>query len=180
MPKIDDIEEGKLAFVFPDDWHAIPYDVSGSFYRKHFQKFANADKNGNKAVDIVALAPNDENLWLIEVKDYRDKRREKKLDIFAEVAIKVRDTLACLYLAQRKPECNLYDFARQAAIKSKIRVVLHLEQTQNPSHGNPLIVQRDNARRKLKQAVSLADPHPWFCEMNKMPPDCPWQVIPKD
>lgn len=178
MPKID---EGGLAFVFPDDWQAIPYDVKGSFYREHFQKFANTHKEGgNKAVDIVAFSPEDENLWLIEIKDYRAKRREKELDIFVEVAIKVRDTLACLYLAQRRSGCNLYSFAQQAAEKSRIRVALHLEQPKNPSREYPLIVQRDNARRKLKQAVGLADPHPWFCEMGKMPLDCPWNVIPKN
>lgn len=168
------INEGKLTFIFPDEWRAILYDKD-SFYREHFQGFADG-----KAVDIVAFAPKGESLWLIEIKDYRAKRRDKEMDIFTEIAHKVRDTLACLYLAQRKPESSLYAFAQQAATKSRIRVVLHLEQPKKPSREYPLVVQRDNARRKLKQAVSVADSHPWFCEMHIMPPDCPWQVIPKE
>lgn len=179
----NNISEDKLEFVFPEDWQVINYDNpkdKNTFYNKHFKKFAEIQgEEGNKAMDIVAFAPKGESLWLIEVKDYRVNRREKG-DIFIEVARKVRDTLAGLRLAQRNPGNDIYEFAKQAATKSEIRVVLHLEQPEKPSKTYPLIVQRANARQKLRQAVHLADPHPWFCEMSKMPLDCPWQVIPKE
>ena len=164
------IIEGKLKFIFPKDWLAEKMDDS-PFYRKHFQSFAD-----NKCVDIASFQANGGELWLIEVKDYRINRHTKTLDLFDELALKVRDSLALLFLAKSKPEVSSFNFAQKAADKPKIRVVLHLEQTAKPSKLYPHIVERDNARRKLAQTVRVVDPHPLFCEMSAMPRNCPWVV----
>ena len=58
--------EGNLAFSFPAGWDAIKYDDS-AHYRRHFQSFA----GGSKAVDFVAFGGTSDELWLIQVKDYR-------------------------------------------------------------------------------------------------------------
>ena len=166
------IIEGKLEFIFPDGWKALKLDGT-EFYRKHFQNFADS-----KCVDIASFQANGGELWLIEVKDYRINRRTKTLDLFDELALKVRDSLALLFLAKCKPEINSFNFVHIAADKPKIRVVLHLEQTAKPSKLYPHIVERDNARRKLAQTVRVVDPHPLFCEMSAMPHDCPWVVEP--
>ncbi len=165
------ITEGRLEFIFPDDWQVEKLDDT-PFYRKHFQGFADS-----KSVDIVSFKPDGEELWLLEVKDYRINPRTKTLDLFLEIALKVRDTLALLYLAKSKPEISIYGFAGEAVAKTTIRVVLHLEQPANPSRLYPLIVDRDNARIKLAQTVRVVDPHALFCEMSAMPPNCQWQVI---
>ena len=166
------IIEGKLEFIFPDGWQALKLDET-EFYRKHFQNFA-----ASKCVDIASFQAIGCELWLIEVKDYRINRRTKTLDLFDELALKVRDSLALLFLAKSKPEISSFNFAQKAADKPKIRVVLHLEQTAKPSKLYPHIVERDNARRKLAQTVRVVDPHPLFCEMSAMPHDCPWVVEP--
>jgi hypothetical protein len=162
------ISEGRLVFTFPDGWRAEKYDET-SYYRDHFQKFASS-----KCVDIVAFNPKGHELWLIEVKDYRCHPRSKESDIFVEVAQKVRDTLANLYLAQRKPEIDICNFAKRASRQSNIRVALHIEQVKNPSRLHRRIVSNDliNFRNTLR----VADNHPWLCEMDSMPPGCQWQV----
>lgn len=165
------IAEQTLKFVFPDGWQAVKWDDT-SFYRNHFQGFADS-----KSVDIVAFSPSSSELWLIEVKDYRNHRRSKREDIFDEIAKKVRDTLACLCLAKSKPEIEVHEFAQQAVTKPNIRVVLHMEQIKLPFRQHSPVVKRDNARLKLKQAVKVVDPHALFCEMSSIHPSCPWQVL---
>ena len=171
MPKMT---EDKLTFEFPNNWRAIKYDET-TFYQKHFQKLANS-----KAVDFVAceIGGNDE-LWLIELKDYRIHPRTKAGDLFLEIASKVRDTLASLYLAQRKEEVDVYDFVKIASEKKRIRIVLHLEQPQKPSKLYPLVVERDNTQIKLRQQVQVVDRHAIVCELAKMPSQCKWTVTSK-
>ncbi len=166
-----DIVEGRLTFTFPKTWQAIKYDET-SFYKKHVQKLG-----ASRCVDIVAFeAGADDQLWLLEVKDYRRRQRNKTEDLFLEIARKVRDTLANLYLAQRHEEADCHAFAQLANRKQTIRVVLHLEQTSKPSKLYPPVVSRTNAQIKLRQMVRVADPHALFCEIAKMPVQCQWTV----
>ncbi|MGZ8218208.1 hypothetical protein [Methylomagnum sp.] len=164
------IIEGKLLFTFPDDWLVEKYDET-AFYRDHFQKLASS-----KCVDVVAFSPRAESLWLIEAKDYRINGREKSMDLCAEVAHKVRDTLANLYLAQRHPELSIHEFATMAGQKPKIRVALHIEQPKVPSKVRPPVIDRNKGLLKFQQMLRVVDPHPWLCEIGAMPLDCPWQV----
>ena len=166
------ITEKKLEFIFPDGWQAEKLDDT-AFYRDHFQGFADS-----KSVDIVSFKPDGEELWLLEVKDYRISRRTKPLELFREIALKVRDTLALLYLAKGKPEISIHGFASEAVGKTTIRVVLHMEQPANPSKLYPIIVARGHVRLKLAQTVRVVDPRALFCEMSAIPPDCHWQVTP--
>ena len=162
-----------MSLFSPYGWQAEKLDDT-AFYRKHFQSFADS-----KSVDMAAFKLDGDELWLLEVKDYRLDRRTKTLDLFKEVALKVRDTLALLYLAKGKPQISIHRFASEAVGKATIRVVLHMEQPANPSRLYPLIVERGNVRIKLQQTVRVVDPRALFCEMSAMPPDCHWQVIPK-
>ncbi len=169
-----DVVEGKLTFTFPNSWQVVKYDET-SFYKKHFQKLG-----ASRCVDIVAFETEvDDQLWLLEVKDYRQNKRTKTEDLFLEIARKVRDTLANLYLAQRHEEADCYDFAQLASRKQTIRVVLHLEQPQKPSKLYPQVVSHTNAQIKLRQVVRVADPHALFCEIAKMPAQCQWTVTSK-
>jgi hypothetical protein len=88
------ISEGALTFQFPNNWQATKFD-EWSFYRNQFQSVC----GGAKAVDLLAIAP-DHQLWIIEVKDYRQHPRAKTLDLVNEVACKVRDSLAALVAAR--------------------------------------------------------------------------------
>ena len=71
------ITEGKLTIEFPTNWQVMKYDET-TFYQKHFQKLAES-----KAVDFVAFEDgSDDQLWLIELKDYRIHPRTKAGDLF--------------------------------------------------------------------------------------------------
>ncbi|MFO1416251.1 MAG: hypothetical protein U1F28_03705 [Acinetobacter sp.] len=86
------IIEGQLTFSFTEP-NATKYD-EWSFYRNQF----NAVCGGTKAVDLLYLEQ--QNFWLIEIKDYRQHTRTKTIDLADEIALKVRDTLAGLVAAQ--------------------------------------------------------------------------------
>ena len=91
------ISDGKLAHTFPAGWKATKYD-DWAFYRNRFVNSC----GGNKAVDFLAHSPQDRTLWLIELKDYRQFPRTKDgtLELWDEVALKARDTLAGLFAAK--------------------------------------------------------------------------------
>ena len=90
-----ELREGKIVFSFPDSVQASQYD-KWSFYRKQFQSVA----GGSKAVDFLCVAKGA--AWLVEVKDYRFHGRMKESEIAAEIAAKVRDTLAGLAAAAKE------------------------------------------------------------------------------
>ena len=170
------IVEGKLTFIFSASWQALKYDET-SFYRRHFQKLGDS-----RCVDIVAFDSGaDTQLWLLEIKDYRINPRSKPEDLFLELARKVRDTLANLYLAERREEVDCYDFAQLASTKKNIRIVLHLEQSKYRSKFSQPILERDDAQIKLRQnkQIRVVDPHALICEISDMPPQSKWRVTSK-
>ncbi len=82
---------GQFDFFISPTWHVQKYDAEKSYYTEHVKKCS-----GTKAVDILALS--DENLFLIEVKDFRNYRIENKKrmnngDLVKEFAQKIRDTI---------------------------------------------------------------------------------------
>ncbi|MDD2166390.1 hypothetical protein P9Z71_10080 [Glaesserella parasuis] len=114
------IKEGDLTFIFNEFILVEKYDDL-SFYRNQFNAFA----NGTKAVDIIVVDENDN--WMIEVKDYRQYQRTKTIPLADEIAIKVRDTLAGI-VAMKLNANNQSEqqFAKQFLKKNKIKIVLHL------------------------------------------------------
>lgn len=155
---------GSLTFDFPDGWLVTQYD-DWAFYRKQFRDSC----GGNKAVDLLIFDPADETLWLVEVKDYRLHRREKEIDPWDEIALKLRDTLAGL-AAARFHAVN--DDERTAAHRSlqarQLHAVFHLEQRAKPSRLNNRTFDLANVQQKLRQIVKPIDPHPRVVDMNHM------------
>lgn len=161
------LQEGRLEFRFPDDWQATAYD-KWPFYQNRFKDCC----CGNKAVDILALAPN-QILWLIEVKDYRQHRRTKDISLWDEIAIKARDTLAGLVAARfADGQAHQNDAARSLAA-SKIRVILHLEQSVKHSKLFPRTFDPEIVRLKLRLLLKPIDAHPRVVELNDMA-GVPW------
>ena len=74
------IIEGQLTFSFTEP-NATKYD-EWSFYRNQF----NAVCGGTKAVDLLYLEQ--QNFWLIEIKDYRQHTRTKTIDLADDATIK--------------------------------------------------------------------------------------------
>jgi hypothetical protein len=148
----DLIEVDGKGFVFPAGWQVWKYDNS-TFHRRQFQNFA----GGSQAVDVVAVSP-DNTLWLLKVKDYRRQRRSKTESVFAEVAAKVRSTLAGLATARlranKEEERSLADQGMRA---NNIRVVLHLDQPYHVSLLFPQIVEPKSAMQLLQIALRPVD-----------------------
>lgn len=145
--------EGRLSFEFKDVKSAEQYDSW-----QHYRGTYNSACGSSKAVDFI-VCKRDE-VWLIEVKDYRRNRRVKSIGLADEVALKVRDTMAGL-VSTRFIGTNTDEVAHAKAALSqkKLRVALHLEQPANPSRLFPLVDNPANIAIKLKQQLRFADPH---------------------
>lgn len=141
-----------IDFAFDDDWKVEEYDRL-VFYRNRFQGII----PGLKAVDIVALAP-DRTMSLIEVKDYRGRRRTKPSELHEEVAAKVVWTLSALLpMAHCTDLPAERDFARAALASQKIDVVLHLEQGATGSRLFPRRYKPEDVALKLRQRLKAID-----------------------
>jgi len=167
---MNEIVEGGLTFSFPQRLRAEKYD-DWSFYRN---QLTNAF-GGAKAVDILCL--DSDCGWLIEIKNYRQHRRSKLVDLDLEVAKKVRDTLAGLVAAS----CNANDrderrFATEFLAKRALHVVLHLEQPKNPSRLFPRRVNLVNLTIKLKRSLKAIDAHPKVVDKDTLKPSMAWTV----
>ncbi len=156
--------EGCLRFEFINVEFAVKYD-DWQHYRKTFMKAC----GGAKAIDFVVVKGTE--IWLIEVKDYRQHRRNKQIDLWEEIALKVRDTLAGLvsarFIGDVDGEKNM---AKAALKKRKLRVALHLEQARKHSKLFPILFNPANVKLKLKQIVRFADAHPCVFDRDNFPP----------
>jgi hypothetical protein len=168
------LTEGNLTFTFDDDvWQVEKYD-DWQFYKNQFQSCC----CGNKGVDFLAYNKVKHTLWLIEVKDYRQFPRTKDSSLWEEVALKVRDTLAGIYVAnvshQQYP--NEQSFAKLVTTKTvRFRVVLHLEQPKQKSKLFPRVYDPADVQQKLKQRLKPIDAHPKVMETGTQQPEL-WHV----
>ena len=181
------ITEDGLRFKFPSGWTTSKIDEWG-FYRNQFGRWFNGVRHvckqcnrklacaecgkekmtGVKAVDILAVDDGSVT-WLIEIKDYRCHRRTKTIDIADEFALKVRDSLAMLLVASKNAnDENEKNHAAKAIRRSKIRVVLHLEQLVRPSRLFRRMIDPANVLQRLKQLIKGVDPHPLVLDTSRM------------
>jgi hypothetical protein len=157
------INEGKLTFRFPSDWQATKFD-GWSFYQNQFQSVC----GGAKAIDVLALEGS-RCAWLIEVKDYRQHRRTKTIDLGDEVAFKVRDSLAALLPAHvNANDMDERRFAGKSLESRSIRIVLHLEQPTKHSKLFPRAIDPAKVKQRLKQLLKAVDAHPKVLEKARM------------
>lgn len=187
------IKVGTLTFTFPQDWEVSQLD-EWSYYRNQFQNMGNnvrmacskcsaelvcgtcrTVKNaGIKGCDIIAIIT--ETAWLIEVKDYRRHQRSKAIGLADEVALKVRDSLAVMFGARANAiEAGERAFAERAVSCTRLRVVLHLEQTTTPSKLFPRAIRPADVLQRLKQLIKAVDPHPAVVEIADLH-SIPWSV----
>jgi len=153
-------EEGRLRFIFPENWRVSKYD-DWSFYNQ-FQNIC----GGAKAVDFCGVTPDRGTTWLIEVKDYRQYRRTKPSELPHEIACKFRDTLAGLACARvNSNDDRERDMADSFLRTGWIRLALHLEQPRKHSKLFPRAYQPADIRQKLKTLVKAIDPHPLVLDM---------------
>ena len=159
----------KFTFDSASNSEASKYD-EWAFYRSRFVKVV----NGTKAVDFIYIDKPSNNTWLIEVKDYRHPDTEKnKPSVLANtVAAKVKDTLAGLVAAERNASAEEKDFAKNALKSSRIRVVLHVEQSKN----RLFTIDVADLQTKLKQQVKAIDAHPCVVGQKSLKANMNWTV----
>lgn len=163
MPPGVVIIEGQLTFTFPMGWQAVKYD-DWKFYRKQFIKTFGSPK----AIDVLAI-DNVNACWHIEIKDYRQFRRTKTIDITEEMATKVFDTMAGLVAASvNANDANERAFATRALRGDRLCVVLHLEQPQKHSKLFPRKYVLANVQQKLRQLIRAIDPHARVVDIQSM------------
>jgi len=164
------VEVDGIIFDFPDSWQVSKYD-NWAFYRHHFSTML----DGIKGVDLIAIARQD--IWLIEVKDYRQSRRTKAQDLAEEVTEKVLYTIAAMLPAKinasDKSEAN---FARKVLQGKQLQVVLHLEQPETHSRLFPRAINPVDVQQKLRRLIKPIAPHPKVVESTRMQ-SVPWSVI---
>lgn len=154
MPKTEK-KEGALTFSFPDGWVVLKFDEC-NFHTKRWNSFA----RGSKAVDFIACY-NDGVVWLIEVKDYRTGPRTKTIDLFDEVATKVRDSLAGLKVLALRESDSLDRDTAKLLLKGCVcfRVVLHIEQPKQHSKLFPQTIDWKSAKDQIRRTMRTIDPH---------------------
>ena len=139
--------EGHQVFSFDDvSWIVLKYDdAKGGYYKDRIKKL-----DGTKAVDYIGTHKG--NLYLIEVKDFREHRIEnqKRLTgdgLAIESGQKVRDTVAGIIGAYRTSDPQKWDvFANVLHDKiAVIRVVVWLEYDL-PTH--------DKQREKVRTGIA--------------------------
>jgi hypothetical protein len=184
---------GDLTFKFPNGWAAAQLD-EWSYYRNQFLNLGNnvrmacnkcsaelkclacqtVKTAGIKGCDILAiLSPT---TWLIEVKDYRRNLRTKAVGLADEIALKVRDSLAVIFGAKScANDADEKALAGRAVACTRIRVVLHLEQTPTPSRLFPRAIRPADVLQRLRQLIKAVDPHPVVAEKSDMK-NLPWSV----
>lgn len=165
------ITEGRLSFTFNVGCVASKYD-DWSFFRNQFQNVCGSEK----AVDIVCFENDD--IWLIEVKDYRLPNTKKVITLHNALSKKVRDTLAGLVAAQ----CNATNndeksFARDALRSSQIHLVFHIEQPEKVSRLFPRAIDPADLKQKLKGQLKAIDAHPKIVNQHSITALMPWTVV---
>lgn len=128
------ITEGRIEFTFPLGWKVRKYDTSQHYLASHQKMRVDATEQGPKACDMVAINPDAKEVWLIEVKDFRNTGGTKP-DIQAliyEITHKVRDSLVGMSgMARRSPSRDEVAFAveffKVLGAKGKLKVCAHLE-----------------------------------------------------
>lgn len=180
MPRIT---EQKLSFIFPDTWQAIKYDDE-SFYRNKVNQCQDT-----KAVDILALSECE--LFLIEVKDFRNyrienKQRIKTAALAIEVAQKVRDTLIGLHGAYRCQESRLTPFYNyvftaskpmtEARYQRKFTAILFIEEDIIPAKYNSL-QHFEELRKKMQMQLKFLQVRCHVFNKKTLPEKLGWEVI---
>jgi hypothetical protein len=182
------IIEEKISFCFDDRWQIEKWD-SAPLYRDGIDKLSgeltdhdgSKRREGTKAVDFVGLLDNEE-LYLIEVKDFRGHRIENQKrqegELALEIGLKVRDTLAGLTagVARRKPEPWLEPCIRVILAQKRPPCIVAwiLEDPTTPAEWSRKRAVREDVRLKqMKQRLSWVTRRVWVASPFDRDPGVP-------
>ena len=170
-------QEGLLTFKFPEEYVVSKYDDS-QFYQNNFKKLPET-----KEVDFV-IVKNSQQIVLIEVKDFRNSRIENKQrlssgDLMIEVAQKVRDTLAGLYVSALTHKDKLKEIYTTLFYSPlpQIEVVLFLEE--DPPNNSRIHTSHKRSPSQLEKLKKVLKPFGVRCRIysrSTLPSNCEWNV----
>ncbi len=150
--------ERRLAFHFPDETSVEKFD--GWPFVKQYQR----QNQSTKAIDLIALRPDDENCWLIEATDYRIFAHQGAIDkaarpnaLIDEFDKKIRDSLTLLQAAAIDAPPAEQSFAQATLARIKKRAVLHLEPHIERPGLYPAVEHLADIKAKLKQKLRDID-----------------------
>lgn len=170
--------EGVHRFVFEAGYEVCRIECS-SFYSRQTQNFC----GGTKEVDFMLYHPENRELWLIEVKDYRFDARPKVRELVNVLCRKVKDSLFLLRTAalcspdeETLEGQSLGRFARLScdAITVRLAFLLELNTGRLYPEGNMLL----NIRNLLLGQMRFIDPN-LVCAPITFPGRLgPWKTFP--
>lgn len=153
------IKEGNLRFSFPKKWRVVKFDDT-QFYRENI-----IPTGGNlKSIDILAI-PNQDQILMIEVKDFRGHAAENQHritsgELVIEVIEKAMHTFSALYLAKYCQSAEVANFVvEQLTPPSKIELVLFMEEDQlpdpHPKDTRSKLRKQNNQKRIEEMTISF-------------------------
>ena len=165
------------SFEFDDDWLVMKYD-STPYYNHQFKgkrKNAKGLKKEMKAVDLIAMNPDDGSLYLIESKDYRSHIRQKTETPADEFVHKVLDTLTgilptalCSMRDVNGRHANAQEeiLHRQLHEAQKMRLVFQFEQPQKHSKLFPRAYDPADMQSIIRRELGMIDSHALVIDAN--------------
>ena len=166
-----DINVDGIVLCFPDGWTVTKFD-DWSFYRNQFSRMHDCIKS----VDVLAISSGGNELWMIEVKDFRKYKRKKSELLHEEILGKVFASLAALLPAKTNAcDNDEKNFAKKALRVSKIHVVFHGEQPKTPSKVFPESYHKADLLKELQRRLKSIDPHALVVS-GEEPRGVPWEV----
>lgn len=184
--------EDTLRFDFPGNWEAEKYDDT-DFHQRRMMPLQEI-----KASDIVAMPPDDTQLYLFEVKDFRPKDKNSgRCDDYKKfitiVAKKTLSTIAGLYLAPRTDDTTVVIFSRRLLRNPPhLQVIFFMQEDPLPAGGTYdyrriMLDRRQKLREvfgklgleaELYSLATLAAEMPWAVTDLYVPSTTPPPVIP--
>jgi hypothetical protein len=182
--------EGQFTFSFPETWYLLKYDDrhKPGFYKTRMEVI-----DGTKGVDFVAgLPPHFAQVWLLEIKDFRDYQEELDAELKAgtlvlEVVQKAVHTCAGLYLAACGQHESIAPDLRTATLRPpQWKLVLFLQQDPLPDSPHEQtnkkafhnrVVQRQDIAKKLRAKLKPLGIGSELAELDQLPRNAGWTVV---
>ena len=166
-----------LNFNFPGE--AVVEKFDGWPFVRDYQR----QNQGTKAIDLVALRPDDECCWLIEATDYRIFANQRAIDkvnkpsvLVDEFEKKIKDSLVLLEAAKVSAPQAQQSFAREALDRTKKRAVFHIEPHVKTPNLCPAPEHLADIKGVLKQRLREIDRDPIVMSIERPSKHVFWSV----
>ncbi len=163
-------KESGLCFEFDDDLKVIKYDEVAGLYRDKVLRCF----DGLKAVDFICKKQSE--MWLLEVKNFSENERTKRIPLADEFIEKVRDTItgiATMCYATQGEERKTY----QALIGvDQVHLVLHCDFNKHLNL-KEIVTRQRNLQEQLRKKLRILDCHLKVTSIENPVNKLPWRTF---